>query len=216
MKKCICLWFLLCITPIVQAADDPAPLRMLKMVTTELAQALEANRADIQSDPNRLRDYIETIVLPHVDFQYMAKWVLGRAVWNDATPAQQQAFTQAFRQLLIRTYTGVVLEYVDEEIEYFPIRGEIGNKKRIQVHSRITQAGSEPVDVVYRLLLKSDGQWLLYDFVIEGVSLLKGFQSQFAQQSRHDGLDVLIESMNTHNDTALFAPAGEEVRDEPR
>lgn len=177
----------------------PGPIEMLQQATDGLLSALESNREAIDADAKAVLPIIETQLIPHVDFEYMARWVVGRSAWKKASDAEREDFVQAFRDLLVRTYANVATEYKDETITYYPIRGDIEGKKRVQVSSAITQSGREPIEVVYRLNQAKSGEWKLYDIVIEGVSLLKGFQSQFEEKIRQEGLAALTDEINNHN-----------------
>lgn len=184
------------------AGDDYRyhPQELLEHTTETLLDRLAENRDDNGHDPHMLYEIITDVLIPHVDFGYMSRWILGRKTWSKIDRYQRKEFADAFRDLLIHTYANVLNEYADESITYMPYRGDPNEKKRVQISSRITQKGHEPIHVVYRLLRKRSGEWYVYDIVIEGVSLLKGFQSQFQDQIDEKGFDVFLDELKGINE----------------
>ena len=74
-------------------------------------------------DQARIREVIETKLLPHFDFERMTALAMGRN-WRSATPEQQKQLIEQFRTLLVRTYSGALSQYRDETIDYKPLRAE--------------------------------------------------------------------------------------------
>ena len=189
------------------------PKEMLELITSDLMQQVSDEALLIEKDPDHLIVLIEKTVFPHVDFDYMARWVIGRSLWRRATEDEHRAFKAAFKILLLKTYGNVVRDNADEAVSYFPIRSDIEEKNRIQVNARISQSNREPIDVVYRLTRTPEDEWRVYDIVIEGVSLLKGFQSQFYDTLRQSGLPGLIEELNAHNQIGKERVSQERAQD---
>lgn len=183
-------------------AHSEAPDLMLKRVTQELITALRQHDSDLQSNPNHIYPIIDKILVPHIDWDAMAHWVVGRNAWDRSTQAQRVRFSKEFKDLLVRTYASTLRAYNNQTIEYLPIRGGIEGKNRVLVASLIKENGREPIKVTYRMALKGN-TWLVYDISIEGVSLLKGFQSQFEQEVRQKGLDSLSDRLHHHNEKPL-------------
>ncbi len=184
----------------VLAQEDPD--LMLKRVTQEMISALKQDDKDLKSNPNKIYPIIERILVPHIDWDAMAHWVVGRNAWSRASDAQRARFSKEFKDLLVRTYASTLRAYNNQTIEYLPIRGGIQGKNRVQVSSLIRENGREPIKVTYRMGKQGD-TWLVYDITIEGISLLKGFQSQFAQEIQQKGLDSLSERLHQHNEKPL-------------
>lgn len=180
------------------AQAKAAPDAMLRQVTQELVTELRSQDELLKRNPNHIYTIINKILVPHVDWNTMSKWVLGRQVWMSATPNQKTRFTSEFRELLIRTYASTLQAYNNQTIEYLPLRASYQGRKRVQVESRILEPGREPIRVSYRLADRGS-EWQVYDISIEGVSLLKGFQQQFAEEMHKGGLDFLIKTLDRHN-----------------
>lgn len=184
------------------ALAEELPDVMLQRVTKEMISALRSNDRVLKEKPERIYDIIETILVPHIDWIAMSRWVVGRNAWQEANDDQKKRFVGQFKELLIRTYASTLRAYNNQTIDYLPIRGGVQGKERVQVGSLIKEPGREPIRVSYRLVKKGT-DWQVYDISIEGVSLLKGFQSQFATEIQQNGLDKLIDHLREHNEKPL-------------
>src|SRR5690606_36947553 len=84
-------------------AESRAPEALVRETSEQMLAMLKEQREVIAAEPGRLYGLVYEIVLPHFDFERMSRWVLGKH-WRQATPEQQQAFVDQFRNLLVRTY----------------------------------------------------------------------------------------------------------------
>lgn len=180
----------------VFSAEDP--IGMLKSVTSNVMQELRTHRQEVRQSSSKLYALVDHLILPHVDFLEMARWVVGRNAWKAADSATQDRFIAEFKTLVVRSYARSLLEYTDQEIEFLPLRGAIGDKQRIQVSSLIKENGKEPVRMNYNLI-RDNGNWKVYDIIVEGVSLMRGYREQFADDIRRGGLEAVIASVRKHN-----------------
>lgn len=196
----VVLWMSLLCSLTLWAAEKPEA--MLQNVTQQLLASMKENNAQLKSDPNYIIGLVDRILVPHVDTTDMARWVVGRAAWEKASSADQAEFVKEFKYLVIRTYASTLNAYNNQKIEYLPVRGSVEGKSRVQVQSLIKEPGKEVVRVAYRLV-RTDGTWRVYDIIIEGVSILKGFQSQFAPDVKTGGVAKAIKVIQTHNHKPL-------------
>jgi len=139
-------------------------------------------------------------LLPHVDVTGMSRSVLGREAWNKASPADRQAFTQAFTQLVIRTYSTPLAEYTNETVTFLPIRGGLDGSFT-RVSSVIVRPSGQRIPLSYSLVSKNN-DWKIYDLSVEGVSLLQSFRSQFGQVLQNSSMQDLIAQMRQHTKKA--------------
>lgn len=175
-----------------RVAADEDPIKMLKTVTDQVTAEL---RAHGDNNPQRVYKVVERLVLPHVDFAEMARWVVGRNAWNSVDEKTQQTFIREFRTMVVRNYARSLLKYTDQEIEFLPLRSSGGS--RIQVSSIVYNNGSE-IHMNYRLV-KHGNSWMVYDIIVEGVSLMQGYRSQFAQDIESGGVAAAIRTMQGRN-----------------
>jgi len=120
------------------------------------------------------------------DMKELSRRALG-ADWNKFTPEQQVRFVAAFGTLLQNTYLDKIESYTDEKVQYLKEQ-DLGDGKA-EVSTKVVGKGKE-IPLSYRLLDR-DG-WKVYDVVIEGVSLVQNYRSQFGQILMHESPDVLI------------------------
>ncbi len=176
----------------------PDPLSMLRSVTDNVMQELRAHSQEVRQNSNKLYALVDHLILPHVDFSEMARWVVGRSAWKSADDATQSAFIAEFKTMVVRSYARSLLEYTDQKIEFLPLRGAIGDKQRIQVLSLIKENGKDPIHMDYHLIRDGD-DWKVYDIIVEGVSLMQGYRAQFADDIKQGGLKAAIARMHKHN-----------------
>lgn len=158
------------------------------------------NDKDIQAgSQQKIFALAEEKILPNFDFDRVCRMVLGKN-WKAATPEQQAAFQKEFRSLLLRTYASALGKYKNQVIEYKPSRAEPG-AKNVSVKTQILQPGGQPVAVDYSLVKVDDG-WKVYDIVIESVSLVTNYRSQFSNEIRTNGLDSLNKKLAEKNKAA--------------
>ena len=193
MKKVIIAFMGLLIFTVTLAA--PSPVELLQNTSRQLIAALQQNQATLKTKPQ----IVNQILLPHVDLISMSSKALGREAWLGATPMQRQAFSRQFVTLLIHTYSSALAQYTDEKVNFLPLRGNINNQlRRVQVNSVIVRDTGPSINVSYHLMLE-EGQWMLYDFSVDGVSMMASFRSQFAQELQQSGIDGLVNKLAQHN-----------------
>ena len=173
-----------------------SPTTLMDQVTQQTLTALKENQATLHSNPKIVYGIIHRILVPHVDMEEMSKLVLGRDVWSNASSAQKQAFITQFKLLLVRTYSSALAAYKNETVTFTPPRDK--STDRVQVDSLILQQGGPSISVSYRLVLK-DGQWKLYDLIVEGVSLVESYRAQFSDAINQNGLDTVINQLEQKN-----------------
>lgn len=202
MKKII-LSFLAMFFAASAAFAQTAPDALVRSVSDDVLTIVR-NDKDIQGgDTKRVIGLVEQKVLPHFNFRRMTMLAVGRD-WREATPAQQDKLVEAFRTLLVRTYSNALTQYRDQVVHYKPMKaGDADTSVRVQTEVR--QAGAQPVAIDYALEKTADG-WKVYDVVVAGVSLVTNYRGSFAQEIRAGGVDGLIRSLEQKNrETAASA-----------
>ncbi len=149
-------------------------------------------------DGNKEKIYrlAEEKILPSFDFERICKLVLGKT-WRSATDEQKKQFKSEFRALLLRTYSVALSKYKDQGIEIKPMRME-KEDEIVTVKTEIIQNGAQPIKVDYALAREGDS-WLVFDIVIEGVSLVTNYRSQFASEIKQGGMDSLNNKLAEKN-----------------
>ncbi len=136
-----------------------------------------------------IRQQIEDEVLHIFDFSEFSSRTVGPR-WRNFTPEQKREFSNAFADLLINTYLNRIDGYNGEQVLY---TGEVSSAKgdRTEVRTVVTMRDGKKVPVAYRMLPK-DGKWLVYDVLIENISLVKNYRTQFQDILNTDSPENLI------------------------
>lgn len=170
-----------------------SPVLMLETSANGILSDLKQHQASLKTNPTVISRTVERHLLPHVDVAGMSRSVLGRTAWNRATPAERAAFSKAFTQLVIRTYSSPLAEYSGETIKFAPLR-TMPEGHFLRVNSVIERPNGQRIPLNYSLVQKG-GDWKIYDLSVEGVSLLQSFRSQFAEVLRNESMQSLINAM---------------------
>lgn len=162
---------------------------MVEEQSALILQRLASNKAMYQSNPDAFADLVRAEVVPHMDFEVMAKFVLGRH-WNSATPAQRSAFTEAFRDLLVRVYSRGWTNYTGANVQVLGTP-EVDQYQRTVIRAQVTANDGQKNTIVFNLRFK-DGAWKIYDVSFQNVSILTSYRNSFDTDISRNGLDALI------------------------
>lgn len=197
IKQLLLASTLFCLSAAVIAAEGPDEL--VKRTSEDVIAIVKSDK-DIQAgNQDKIFALAEEKILPNFNFERVSRLVLGKN-WTKATTEQKSAFQTEFRTLLLRTYATALSKYKNQTIEYKPLRLADGATSAA-VKTVILQPGGQPIAVDYALEKQTDS-WKVYDIVIEGVSLVTNYRSQFTQEIRQNGLDSLIKKLADKNSAA--------------
>jgi phospholipid transport system substrate-binding protein len=174
-----------------------SPDEVVKVTSDKMQAALKQNRSTLERDPSRIYELVDKILLPRFDFDLIARWALGK-YWKQANAAQRRRFTDEFRTLLVRTYAKVLLEYIDEKIYFPPSPPPAAGRDDALVRTEVRPSGQTPIAVNYRVHSKR-GDWLVFDVVVDGISLVTNYRKTFADQIRNMGMDGMINELARTN-----------------
>ena len=172
---------------VASGAADSARLLVID-VSNQVIQALNREPDLAERDPTAMYKLLNSIVVPHFDFDATARLVLGRT-WRDMTAQQQQRFIEEFSTHLIRIYAVSLEKYKDQTIEYKPLRAPAAADD-VAVHTEVQQGNGPAIPIDYRMHLKG-GDWKVYDVSIDGISLVASNRSSYAAEIRKSGIDTL-------------------------
>jgi len=160
----------------------------LETVRTEVNKVLEVLRNKSLKEEAK-REKLRVLYNEMFDQEELSRWCLGRN-WNKLSEAQRKEFLPLFQQVLEKTYGDRVLAYSDEKILFdreVPI-----SKGRVEVQTRVVTTKSKEVPFNYRVFQKG-GMWKVYDVVVENVSLVMNYRSQFNEILAKGTPDELLE-----------------------
>lgn len=171
------------------------PTDQLRAQIDRVIKTVEDPELKTEAKAAERRAAIRKIAYETFDFPEMAQRALARH-WRVRTPAEREEFVKLFANLLERAYVSRIEDYGGERIAYNgdTIEGEIA-----LVKTKITTKQGTDVPVDYRMLKRSD-RWLVYDVVIEGVSLIGNYRTQFNKIIQTSSYQALVDRMKSKQD----------------
>jgi phospholipid transport system substrate-binding protein len=185
------------------AADAPAPTATANTLTPEalvensakrMLTELDANRAMYRGDPKKLDSLVANVLLPNFDTEYSARLVLGQT-WRTATPDQRKRFVDAFYHSLLRNYGAALIDFTGDRFVVLPYKGDPGDTTAT-VRTEVKRESGAKIPVNFSLRKTADG-WKAWDVVIDGISYVKSFRTDFASEIQQKGLDSVITRLET-------------------
>jgi phospholipid transport system substrate-binding protein len=174
---------LLCLAWLAQALAAPTPKERVQETVDAVLEVLRDQNRDVETK----KEDIRALIGQRFDFRAMAQSTLAQN-WRSASEAEQDRFVSLYARLLENTYLVMVEEYTNETVEY---RNEILRNERNAQVDTVILASDKEIPVIYRTRLK-DGDWYIYDVVIEGVSLISNYRSTYQQIVRREGMQGLL------------------------
>lgn len=151
---------------------------------------------DILQDPalsdnkEKQKEELWNVALELFDFTALSMRSVGTA-WREMTNEQKKEFTDLFAKLLERTYMDKIREYNDEKVVY---EDEVMlSDSKAEVQSKIVTQSKE-IPILYRLY-KTSGEWRVYDVLIENVSMVKNYRTQFRDYLSKNSIEDLLEHL---------------------
>jgi len=191
------------VAPVPNAASL-GPQELVEQSAKRMLTELDANRATYVKDPSKLDNLVGTVLLPDFDTEYAARLVLGQN-WRSATDDQRKRFVDAFYHSLLRNYGAALVDFTADRFVILPYKGDPGATSAT-VHTQVKRATGEKVPVDFTLH-KTDAGWKAWDVVIEGISYVKSFRTDFGSEVQQQGLDEVIHRLETEGKAGPGAAA---------
>jgi len=176
------------------APNTLGPQELVENSAKRMLVELDANRPMYAKDPAKLDALVANVLLPNFDSEYAARLVLGQT-WRTATPEQRKRFVDAFYHSLLRNYGAALVDFTADRFVILPYRGDPGDTTAT-VRTQVKRASGDSVPVDFSLR-KTDAGWKAWDVVIEGISYVKSFRTDFAAEIQQKGLDEVIQRLET-------------------
>jgi phospholipid transport system substrate-binding protein len=184
------------------ASSTMGPQEVVENSAKRMLQELDANRAMYKSDPAKLDALVANVLLPNFDTEYAARLVLGQT-WRTATPEQRKRFVDAFYHSLLHNYGSALVDFTADRFVILPYKGD-PNDTTATVRTEVKRSNGDKVPVNFSLR-KVDGMWKAWDVVIEGISYVKSFRTDFAAEIQQKGLDEVINRLETEGKIGAHA-----------
>jgi phospholipid transport system substrate-binding protein len=173
-------------------ADEP-----LKIIETRVERIVKI-LGDKSLDEDVKVKQLEKAANETFDYVYLSRMTLGRN-WLKLDDSQRSEFVDLYRQLLEKNYMGQLLKYTDEKVVFN--RQTMLSDTKAEVGSNVVSSDKK-IPITYRLIQR-DGDWKVYDLVIEGISLVSNYRTQFndilSRQTPAEMLAILRKKVTDKN-----------------
>ena len=143
-------------------------------------------REDLKDNKEARRQALREVIDQRFNYHQMVRRSLAKN-WRDRSDREKREFTGLFKKLLENSYASKLESYSDETINY---TDEVIKGKYALVKTEVVRKANT-ISVDYKLI-NGDGVWKIYDFVIEGVSMVRNYRSQFSKIIRKDSYEALV------------------------
>ncbi|MBI3171655.1 MAG: ABC transporter substrate-binding protein [Hydrocarboniphaga effusa] len=175
------------------AIAQTPPDETIKKATAELQQTIQKRQVEFRKDSKLFYAEVDRIVSPSFDLKYITQLILARH-YRTATEDQRRRFQTAFKKMLIASYATAMLDYADSvKTDWQPLR-MAADAMDVTVQSKVLRQDGPPLPLGFAMRLK-DGEWKVYDILVENISLISNFRSQTASEIKHSSLDALIQKL---------------------
>ena len=178
-----------------------APSDQLKTQIDRVLKTLEDPELKKEGKARERRAAVRKIANDIFDFGETARRSLGRH-WQPRTPAERDEFVQLFSDLLERSYISKVELYGGEKIQY---QGDTIEGDQGKVQTKLLTKGGSEIPIEYRMHNKG-GRWLDYDVIIEGVSLIANYRTQFNKIIQTSSYQELVKKMKAKQEELAPGP----------
>lgn len=172
--------------------NQSGPLSLIKNGTQQALEILHQSESGQAAPLKQRKGEILKVVSHYFNFEEMARSALGHP-WKEQTPEKQKEFTSLFTQLLFNTYVDRLQDYTgsNEQVSYDSEQVD-GDYALVKTHV-LYEGKNASLD--YRLH-RTDGNWKVYDVVIEGISLVENYRSQFSSMLTNESFDSLLQKLH--------------------
>ncbi len=169
------------------AAAGGVPTDQIKATVDRALVVLRDPRFKPAAKTKERRDQLRQILFARFDFNEMARRALG-ANWRRRTPQEQEEFVRLFTELLEHAYADTIESYTDEKIIYV---GERLDGNYAEVKSKILTSKGQEFSIDYKTQAVA-GEWKVYDVVVENISMVNNFRSQFNRVINNASYEELV------------------------
>ncbi len=172
------------------AANAGVPTEQVRGTVDQVIAILADPSLKTESKQKERRDQLRRVIFARFDFAEMARRSLGPE-WRRRTATEQQEFVILFTDLLQDSYIGTIESYSGDKVGY---TRELQEKDNAEVQTTLTTKGESAYSINYRLRLV-DKDWKVYNVVIENISVVNNYRSQFSRVISKSSYEELVRAM---------------------
>jgi len=184
---------LLAQTTLTTVTGPATASEMVELNTGRILDTLNTRRAEFAKDREALREFVSTEFNAMFDRNYSARMVLGRHA-RGADEADIGLFADALTEGLLQRYGALLLDFNTKISTRIKSESELPRGIGVRVTSELIRPGEAPIALDY-LLRQSDGQWKVFDVIIEGVSMVQTFRQQFDNELQRKSIREVADEL---------------------
>ncbi len=174
-------------------ATADSPQVRLQGVSDELLEQVRLRSEEFERNDEALFGFVNDTLGGVLDYDQILKIILGKKVYQGASPEQRNAFAESLKWQLIRLYAKIILKYSDGEIHYLPFELQPGKPYQV-VQTEFLMSGKAPVDLTY-LMREIEGEWYVFEIRADGIFLIKSLKDSLRPEIKQNGLDAVIQRL---------------------
>ena len=183
------------------AQAEQQPDTLLRGTIEQLLDELRSNRSEYEADKCQLYSMVRNIVLPQFWVDKIVRIILGKH-FKEASPEMRSRFSDAFMEMMIRTYATAMFEYTEQGL--VPPPPEILEKDEpagtALLRQRVPVSGQAPVLVDYDMRRTTDDHWQILDIKIDNISLVITYRLQYDHMIRKKGIELVLYTLEKKNE----------------
>jgi phospholipid transport system substrate-binding protein len=204
VKRMVAVWIAAVVLAVAASVEAGVPTDQLKGATDRVLMLVQDPALKKPERAQERRKEIRAVANEIFDWQEIGKRALGRH-WQGRSPKEREEFSTLFADLIERSYVGKIESYSGERIVY---AGETIEGDQATVRTKLFTKSNTEIPIDYRMQKEGD-RWRAYDVVIEGVSLVGNYRTQFNKIIQQSGFDELMKKLKTKQDELVFGEGGQ-------
>jgi len=180
--------------PAANATDSQSPTEVVQTAAQGMLGELDKNRDAYRRDPAKVGQLVDKYLLPHFDTEYAARGVLGQ-YWRNATPDQRQRFVDAFYHSLLSNYGSALTDFTSDRLKILPSSVK-PDALTTTVRTEVKRGNGDRVSVNYYMRKTPQG-WKAWDVVIDGISYVNSYRTDFGEQIEQQGIESVIKRLQS-------------------
>lgn len=171
------------------AAPPQSPSEFIDHAAGTLAAAVAGRQADLDADRGAREALVNELLLPKFDLETTCRLILAEH-WRTAAASDRRRFIEAFYRYLLASYGEALPRFGSETITVLAGQGPVsGTSTRVRTRLRMTDGESFEVDFYLR---RDERGWRIIDVIVEGISYIRTYRSDFGAEVRSQGLEALM------------------------
>jgi phospholipid transport system substrate-binding protein len=204
VKRMVAVWIAAVVLAVAASVEAGVPTDQLKGAADRVLMLVQDPALKKPERVQERRKEIRAVANEIFDWQEIGKRALGRH-WQGRSPKEREEFSALFADLIERSYVGKIESYSGERIVY---AGETIEGDQATVRTKLFTKSNTEIPIDYRMQKEGD-RWRAYDVVVEGVSLVSNYRTQFNKIIQQSGFDELMKKLKTKQDEFAFEEGGQ-------